>query len=51
VCAGEHRASDVVAGAALGAAIGIAVGRFALARARQRTSDGARDRVAQEPAP
>ena len=51
VCAGEHRASDVVAGAALGAAIGLAVGRLALARARQRTSDGSRDRVAQEPAP
>ena len=42
VCAGEHWASDVVAGAALGAAIGVAFGRLAIAR----TGESALHRVA-----
>jgi membrane-associated phospholipid phosphatase len=51
VCAGEHWASDVVAGAALGAAIGAALGRFAMAPSGESTCRAVADGSLQEAAP
>ncbi|MFL5312128.1 MAG: phosphatase PAP2 family protein, partial [Myxococcales bacterium] len=40
VCAGEHWASDVVAGTVLGVAIGTVLGRLARDSARRGAADG-----------
>jgi len=51
VCAGEHWASDVAAGAVLGAAIGAGLGRLAIARSAQPICSPVTDGVLQEVAP
>ncbi len=51
VCAGEHWASDVLAGVALGAAIGVAFGRLAMARTRASTREAVAEGSLEVPAP
>jgi len=51
VCAGEHWASDVAAGAALGAVIGAGLGRLAMARAAESTCPRVGDRLLEDAAP